>query len=111
MPFPRTFFVLAAALLTAGLAAAANPPAANPPRVFLIGGSTMSEFAPPNPMRGWGQALAACFTHEGIVQNRAASGRSSKSFIDQGRWSAVLAEMKPGDYLIMQFGGGNDAKR
>lgn len=51
------------------------------------------------------------FVAPGIVQNRAVGGRSSKSFIDQGRWAPVLAELRPGDWVIAQFGGGNDAKR
>lgn len=82
-----------------------------PPRVFLLGGSTLAESAPPNPIRGWGQALGPHFAEPGMVQNRAAGGRSSKSFIDQGRWARVLAELAPGDWVIAQFGGGNDAKR
>ncbi|MSU51626.1 MAG: rhamnogalacturonan acetylesterase [Opitutus sp.] len=106
----RSFRVLAALVLPALLAAADDAPA-KPPRVFLIGGSTMSTFDPPNPMRGWGQAFGLCFTDPAMVQNRAASGRSSKSFIDEGRWAAVLAEMSIGDYLVIQFGGGNDGKK
>ena len=106
---PRKFLVLAAVLLAAPLAAADD--SEKPPRVFLLGGSTLSTFEPPNPMRGWGQAFGACFTDPAIVQNRAASGRSSKSFIDQGRWAAVLGELATGDYVLIQFGGGNDSKK
>ena len=43
------------------------------------------------------------------VDNHAVNGRSSKSFIDEGRWDKVLSAMKPGDYVIIQFGH-NDEK-
>ena len=50
------------------------------------------------------------FFKEGvIVDNHAMNGRSSKSFIDEGRWNAVLEKIKPGDYVIIQFGH-NDEK-
>ena len=39
-----------------------------------------------------------------IVDNHAMNGRSSKSFINEGRWKAVLDRIMPGDYLIIQFG-------
>lgn len=81
-----------------------------PPRLFLIGGSTMATFPPERPVVGWGQMLPEFFRDPGIVQNRARSGRSSKSFIDQGLWTGVLAELRGGDYLVIQFGT-NDSKQ
>lgn len=86
-------------------------PAAEAPRVYLLGGSTMSTGAPGHPIRGWGEPFAACFTDPAIVQNRAASGRSSRSFLAEGRWAAVLEALRPGDYVLIQFGGGNDGKK
>ena len=44
-----------------------------------------------------------------VVDNHAVNGRSSKSFIDEGRWQKVLDKIKPGDYVIIQFGH-NDEK-
>jgi len=43
------------------------------------------------------------------VANHAVSGRSSKSFVDEGRLAAILAVIKPGDILAIQFGH-NDQK-
>ena len=43
------------------------------------------------------------------VDNHAVNGRSSKSFIDEGRWQKVLDKIQPGDYVIIQFGH-NDEK-
>lgn len=104
----RRRLIVAALLAWATMMAGA---AEAPPRVFLLGGSTLAESAPPSLIRGWGQMLGSHFAEPGIVQNRAVGGRSSKSFIDQGRWARVLAELAPGDWVISQFGGGNDAKR
>ena len=44
-----------------------------------------------------------------IVKNYAVSGRSTKSFIDEGRWDKVKSQIKPGDYVLVQFGS-NDQK-
>ena len=64
---------------------------------------------PAYPERGWGQMLPIYFGPEVRVANHARNGRSSKSFIAEGRWKAVLEQMKPGDHVIIQFGH-NDQK-
>lgn len=79
--------------------------------IFMIGDSTMAnkELAGDNPERGWGQMLPG-FLSEGIkVENHAVNGRSSKSFIDEGRWDIVVSRIKKGDYVFIQFGH-NDEK-
>ena len=53
--------------------------------------------------------LQGFFTDDIVVDNHAVNGRSSKSFIDEGRWQVVLDKIKPGDYVIIQFGH-NDEK-
>ena len=53
--------------------------------------------------------LQEYFDNHITVDNHAVNGRSSKSFIDEGRWDKVLAKIKPGDYVIIQFGH-NDEK-
>lgn len=79
--------------------------------VFMIGDSTMANkpLEKENQERGWGQMLPIWLKGAIKVDNHAVNGRSSKSFIDQGRWDAVLAKIKPGDYVIIQFGH-NDEK-
>jgi Lysophospholipase L1 and related esterases len=42
------------------------------------------------------------------VRNHAIGGRSSRTFITDGRWDKILETLKKGDYVIMQFGH-NDA--
>ena len=59
--------------------------------------------------RGWGMALQGFFAEEVFIDNRALNGRSTKTFIDEGHWQKVLDDMKPGDYLVIQFGH-NDEK-
>jgi lysophospholipase L1-like esterase len=96
--------LMAAALLFTGSVVLEGP------TIFLIGDSTMAE--KPligNPERGWGMAFPA-FLKEGVrLENHAKNGRSTKSFIREGRWDSVLRVMKPGDYVLIQFGH-NDAK-
>jgi pectinesterase len=79
--------------------------------IFMIGDSTMANkpTAKDNQERGWGQMLSGFFTDDIVVDNHAVNGRSSKSFIDEGRWDAVLGKIKPGDYVFIQFGH-NDEK-
>jgi lysophospholipase L1-like esterase len=58
---------------------------------------------------GWGDYLYTQFDTTKIsVRNYALGGRSSRTFISEGLWDKVLAKMKPGDFVIMQFGH-NDA--
>jgi lysophospholipase L1-like esterase len=79
--------------------------------VHMIGDSTMANkpVIPANPERGWGQMLHMYFKDSVRIENYAQNGRSSKSFIAEGRWDKVLAAIKPGDYVIIQFGH-NDEK-
>ena len=81
------------------------------PTVFMIGDSTMANKSIKDgaPERGWGMMLPGFFTEDIVVDNHAVNGRSSKSFIDEGRWEVVLKKMMPGDYVIIQFGH-NDEK-
>jgi lysophospholipase L1-like esterase len=79
------------------------------PHVFMIGDSTMANKPPDLPERGWGMAFAELFVDPTMVQNHAMNGRSTKSFIDEGRWQKVLDELKDGDFVIIQFAH-NDEK-
>ncbi|NGO69352.1 rhamnogalacturonan acetylesterase [Streptomyces boncukensis] len=81
-----------------------------PPTVFIAGDSTADikrpEYA---PEAGWGMALPAFLTGGVAVANHAASGRSSKSFYDEGRLGPILRALRPGDLFLVQFGH-NDEK-
>lgn len=78
--------------------------------IFMIGDSTMAnKDIKKGQERGWGMALQGFFTENIVVDNHALNGRSSRSFILEGHWQKVYDAMKPGDYLVIQFGH-NDEK-
>jgi rhamnogalacturonan acetylesterase len=73
----------------------------NLPTLFIVGDSTASN----GPDLGWGDHLAHYFDSSEInVANRARAGRSSRSYINEGLWTRTLAEIKPGDYVLLQWG-------
>lgn len=80
--------------------------------IFMIGDSTMANknITGGNPERGWGMMLPGFFSEDIYIDNHAVNGRSSKSFIDEGRWDKVLSKIKKGDYVFIQFGH-NDSKK
>ncbi len=78
--------------------------------VYMIGDSTMSnKKAEVYPETGWGQVFDQFFDEQVAVHNHAVNGRSTKSFITEGRWQTVLDSLKAGDYVFIQFGH-NDQK-
>ena len=80
------------------------------PRLFMAGDSTMANKPLDLPERGWGMVLPEYFVDPAMVHNEAVNGRSTKSFIDEGRWAQLTSELQPGDFVIIQFGH-NDEKK
>ena len=77
------------------------------PTFWIIGDSTVKVGT--TGQRGWGDELAPFFDTTKInLVNRAIGGRSSRTFITEGRWDDILKELHAGDIVIMQFGH-NDA--
>ena len=90
-----------AALLCATLCSAVH--AQDKPTLWLIGDSTVNNGT--KGLMGWGSVIAPFFDAAKInVVNRARGGRSSRTFYTEGLWDDVLKEMKPGDFVLMQFG-------
>jgi lysophospholipase L1-like esterase len=84
---------------------------ARPVILFLAGDSTMAEKLPnKRPETGWGEALQQYFTDEVKVDNRAKNGRSTRTFISEGLWQAIVDSIKPGDYVFIQFGHNDESK-
>ncbi|MEV3937714.1 cellulose binding domain-containing protein [Glycomyces sp. NPDC049804] len=108
----RTLAVLAAgATALAGVLTAGAPSQAQDDgiTVYLASDSTVQTYDPYwEPQAGWGQVIDRYFDENVRVENHAIGGRSSRSFIEQGRLDAILNEIQPGDYLFVQFGH-NDA--
>jgi lysophospholipase L1-like esterase len=97
--FPlSSLFAFVFALLPCAIAAAAEKPT-----VFLIGDSTVKNGT--RGLQGWGECLAAHFDEtKATVSNHALGGRSSRSYLREGLWDAVVSQLKAGDFVIMQFG-------
>ena len=76
------------------------------PTIFIAGDSTAQTYNYESvyPQTGWGQVFAEQFTDDVIVENRSMGGRSSKSYNNDGRLDRILTELKPGDYVFIQFG-------
>lgn len=73
--------------------------------VYLIGDSTLSIKDVKNyPETGWGMPFAWFFDDNVKVEDRALNGRSTRSFIEENRWNSVVDALKPGDYVLVQFG-------
>ncbi|MFI6928822.1 rhamnogalacturonan acetylesterase [Streptomyces sp. NPDC050287] len=78
--------------------------------VYIAGDSTAAQkYAAAAPETGWGMALPFFLQPDRPVANHAVNGRSSKSFIDEGRLDVILGAIRPGDFLLVQFGH-NDEK-
>lgn len=79
--------------------------------IHMMGDSTMAEkdISKGNPERGWGMVFENFFGPGVNVINYARNGRSTKSFIDEGLWDKVKANIRPGDYVFIEFGH-NDEK-
>jgi len=77
------------------------------PVLYIIGDSTVKngDGTGRNSLVGWGSVIAPYFDTTNIsVRNHARGGRSSRTFITEGLWDKVLADLQPGDYVMMQFG-------
>lgn len=110
-PPRRALAALAAAATAAGLLAAGAPAQAQDDgiTVYLASDSTVQTYDPYwEPQAGWGQVIDRYFDDEVAIANHAIGGRSSRSFVEEGRLDAILDQIQPGDYLFIQFGH-NDA--
>ena len=120
-PFARTFSAQGEAVAPAPAAATFNaararrslPVPADPklPTLFLIGDSTVrnGQGDGNNGQWGWGEPLVALFDPIKInVVNRAVGGLSSRTYLTLDHWAQVLPLMKPGDFVLMQFGHNDD---
>ncbi|MCG7210694.1 rhamnogalacturonan acetylesterase [Streptomyces arenae] len=85
-------------------------PERNPRTLYIAGDSTAAQkYADEAPETGWGMALPFFLRKDITVSNQAVNGRSSKSFVDEGRLDAILATVRPHDLLLVQFAH-NDEK-
>lgn len=76
------------------------------PVLFLIGDSTVkNEDKDEDSMWGWGSVIQEWFNPKKVsVENWAKAGRSSRTYLDEGRWDKIYNALQPGDFVIIQFG-------
>ena len=79
------------------------------PTLYIIGDSTVQNT---NKVKwGWGTMLLNYLDTNRInVNNQAIPGRSTRTFLKEGRWGHIDSLLKPGDYVMMQFGHNDGAK-
>lgn len=71
--------------------------------IYICGDSTAASYGPEKaPITGWGQVLGEFLPGVSIV-NHAMAGRSSKSFLAEGRLIPIEKALQPGDLLLIQF--------
>ncbi|MES2329311.1 MAG: rhamnogalacturonan acetylesterase [Bacteroidota bacterium] len=84
---------------------------ANKPTLYIIGDSTVRNTTTPGGQWGWGSIIGDFLdTSKIVVSNQAMAGRSTRTFIKEGRWDKVLSTLKAGDYVMMQFGHNEGSK-
>jgi len=103
----RHLVPLALALI---LAAFAWP--GRPVTLFIAGDSTAApKLETKRPETGWGEALPRFFRRDRLrVVNLAVNGRSTRTFIAEGRWQRLVDSLHAGDWVLVQFGH-NDGSR
>ncbi len=94
--------LLFAAITSFSLSAAASSALAGDVKIALAGDSTVQNYKPEEALRGWGQVIGELFQDDVKIKNFAVGGRSTKTFISEGRWEKLLAS-KP-NYILLQFG-------
>jgi lysophospholipase L1-like esterase len=80
--------------------------------IYLAGDSTMAQKLPEKrPETGWGEALQKHFREDRVrVENHAQNGRSTRTFISEKRWQAIVEKLQKGDYVFIQFGHNDESK-
>lgn len=90
--------------------AEAKPQSTDGITVYLAGASITQTYTDADyPQAGWGQMLPNYLDNTVTVSNHAIGGRSTKSFINEGRLNTILNSIKAGDYLFISFAH-NDQK-
>jgi lysophospholipase L1-like esterase len=90
----------------------AATPQSRPVAVYLAGDSTMApKLAEKRPETGWGEMLQDFFDTTAVrVLNHARNGRSTRTFIEEGKWKAIVDSLDTGDYVFIQFGHNDESK-
>lgn len=76
------------------------------PVVFITGDSTVkNKDKDKDDMWGWGSQAGTIFDAKKVTWvNEAMAGRSTRSYIREGRWEKIYNTLQPGDFVLLQFG-------
>ncbi len=78
--------------------------------IYLAGDSTCAQKeAKAYPETGWGMEFQPFFKDNVTIANHAKNGRSTRSFVTEGRWDSIMSLVQPDDYVFIEFGH-NDQK-
>jgi len=98
-------WVLPSSLAAVFLVLISFVPPAKKITIYLIGDSTLAiKQTKAYPETGWGMPFVHFFDQQVSIENRAQNGRSTKTFVSENRWQAVMDSLKKGDYVFIQFG-------
>lgn len=101
--------IAAVLLFAAGGGSASASSSAPGSTMFIAGDSTAANYpASRYPQTGWGMMLPCGLSPDIRVTNLAMGGRSTRTFIGEGRWDRLTEQLSPGDTVLIQFGH-NDA--
>lgn len=79
--------------------------------IYLVGDSTMSEKdIRAYPETGWGTPFAHYFGENVVIENHARNGRSTRTFLKEGRWDPITDNLSAGDYVFIQFGHNDEVQ-
>ena len=84
-----------------------------PITIFIAGDSTAAiKQVDRRPETGWGEFLQQHFNSDQVrVEDRAKNGRSTRTFLSEGLWTDLVKDLKPGDYVFIEFGHNDESKQ
>ena len=86
--------------------------AAEETTIYMAGDSTMAiKEIKDYPETGWGVPFAVFFEDSIKVDNRAMNGRSTRTFIEEGRWASIMQTLQADDYVVIQFGHNDESEQ
>ncbi|HZE84493.1 MAG TPA: rhamnogalacturonan acetylesterase [Puia sp.] len=81
-------------------------------KVYMVGDSTMCLYPTKQlPINGWGMPFANYFDSTVRIDNRARGGRSTRTFLSEGRWQPIADSLEEGDYVLIQFGHNDESSQ
>jgi rhamnogalacturonan acetylesterase len=99
--------LLVVLLMCFGTNAAPTTAPSSLPTLYIIGDSTVHNH---DNLVGWGDVIGESFDTSKIkIENHAMGGRSSRTFLNEGRWDEVMKTLKPGDFVLIQFGHNDES--